>query len=142
MDNKNRLYRLIALIAGGVVLAGAVIFVLLLFASTSEEPEAVFGDDGLTILGQYGETILYSEITDISLEDGITKIGYKRDGASLGEIKRGKFEVEGMGTCRLFIMSETGPFVVFNTKNGYVIINYKDPEKTKQLYEELSRYAG
>lgn len=118
------------------------IFVLLMFASTSEEPDAIAGDDGVTILGQYGETILYNDITDVSLVNSIPKIGYKRDGAGLGEIKKGDFDVEGMGECRLFIMSEAGPFVVISTKKGYVIINYKDAEKTKALYEDLYRYAG
>jgi hypothetical protein len=137
MQKQKRSYTAISLICGLVILAGVSVFILTMFASTSEEPEAVFGGDGVTFLGQYGQTYLYSEINEVSLEDSVPAIGYKKNGAGLGEIKKGDWEVDGMGTCRLFIMSDTGPYVVINTKSGNVIVNYNDSEKTKALYEDL-----
>ncbi len=137
MQKQKKSYTAISLIAGLVILAGVTVFIFTMFASTSEEPEAVFGGDGVTFLGQYGQTYLYTEINEVSLEDNIPEIGYKKNGAGLGEVKKGDWEADGMGTCRLYIMSDNGPYVVMDTKSGYVIINYSDPEKTKALYEDL-----
>lgn len=64
-------------------------------------------------------------------------IGKKVNGAGLGEFKKGDFEVEGIGTCRLFLHSEDGPFIYIIVSNKYNIINYNDASKTKALHMEL-----
>lgn len=140
MEKQKRSYFVISAVAAIAILAGAAVFVMTLFGATNEEPEAIFGDDGVTIVGQYGETYLYTDILNVTLEQSIPKVGSKSNGAGLGEVKKGDWEVEGLGTCRLFIMSDAGPYVITETKSGYVIINYEDQDKTKALYENLLKY--
>ena len=137
MKEQKRSFNIIAAVAGSLILIGAVIFVVLLFGATKQETEAVIDDQTLQITGQYGTSYLLSEIDDIHLSDTIPEIGRKVNGAGLGDTKKGDFEVDGLGTCRLFIHSANGPYLLFNTNSGYVIMNFEDTQKTEALFAEL-----
>ena len=128
---------LIAVIACIAILAGVVILIVSLFNSTKKEPEAIISNGSLEITGQYGKTYVLSDITEVSLYDTMPTTVSKKNGAGLGEIKKGDYEVEDLGLCRLFVMSAQGPFLVINTKEGHVIIGFSDADKTRVLYEEL-----
>jgi hypothetical protein len=63
----------------------------------------------------------------------------KTNGAWLDESKKGYFELEGMGKCLLFSLSDEGPFVYLNVNGQYIIINYAEKSKTEQLYNDLTQ---
>jgi hypothetical protein len=137
MDDKKRLISVIGAIFALIIVAGVVIFVISLSGSTNEETQAVIGADSIEFTGMYGATYGFSDIAEIKLEDAMPAAGYKYDGSGLGEVKKGDWEVEGLGRCRLFVMSKTGPFIIMRTAGGYVIINFKGSEKTRELYQSL-----
>lgn len=130
-------YKIIVAVFTVVLIAAAAVFLVYLFSSTNEETTAVFGEDSVEFTGMYGKTYAYADIKGVSLDESIPAVGRKTDGAGLGDVKKGDWEVEGMGKCRLYVMSG-GPYVVMDTSGGYVIISFKDPEKTKALYESLN----
>lgn len=137
MNTKKPLFLGIAIAAVLIIVAGAAIFLTNLSNSTNEEATAVISADSVEFTGMYGATYEFSDILEISLDDTIPAAGYKYDGSGLGEVKKGDWEVEGLGRCRLFVMSKNGPFVVMRTTDRYVIVNFKDSEKTKELYNNL-----
>ncbi len=49
------------------------------------------------------------------------------------------YEVEGLGTCRLFVHSEKSPFIYLLVDGKYTIINFEDSAKTMAIYEELKK---
>jgi hypothetical protein len=129
---------MISLILGGVIVIGVAIFLILLFKSTTKETQITLSDNSLVIDGMYGDTFNYSDITSVELKDTIPVIKLKTNGAWLGESKKGYFDLEGMGKCLLFSLSDSGPFVYINADGQYIIINYEDKSKTEQLYKDLS----
>jgi hypothetical protein len=141
-DNKKRTSRIVGIVLALVLLGASAVFVITLFSATNEEPKALFGENNVEFTGQYGMTYVNSDIESISLEDSIPATGKKLDGAGIGEVKKGDWDVGDWGKCRLFVMSKGAPFVVMKTKSGYVIINYKDPDKTKALYGDLLAWLG
>lgn len=130
---------IIQLILALIIVGGVAIIVMSLFQGTKKEVQVVVTDSKIEIKGQYGTDIDIKDIQDIKLVDTIPTIGKKVNGAGLGEFKKGDFDVEGLGTCRLFLHSEEGPFICIITDKKYTIINFKDASKTASVHEELKK---
>jgi Ca2+/Na+ antiporter len=128
-----------SMIIGLISLLGAAIFLFVLVNGTKKETEVIIQGNQIVFKGQYGVTDNLKEITDIQLKDDIPAIGMKVNGAGLGEIMKGDFKVEGLGTCRLFVHSEKGPFIYMLVGGKYTIINFIDSAKTMAIYEELKK---
>lgn len=120
-----------------IIISGVVILVMFLFQRTKSEAEVRITENQIEIRGQYGTTINIEDITDILLVETIPSIGKKVNGAGLGEFKKGDFDVEGIGVCRLFLHSKEGPFIYIIVNGNYIIINYKDTSKTASIFKEL-----
>lgn len=101
------------------------------------EPKVVIESDKIIISGQYKRSIDNSDIKEISLVDNIPKILSKINGFDFGYILRGSFDLEEIGPTNLYIQENQSPFIFITTDDRTFIINYKDPEKTKALYEEI-----
>ena len=142
MENQNRRFSAAAVIIGILILAGAIVFVFLLMQGTKTEADVVFQDNTIEITGQYGRVYNISDISKVQLADSIPAVGRKVDGAGLGDIKKGFFEVESLGKCRLFIQAAGGPYILMTTSEGNVILNFKDTERTKSVYKTLTEKTG
>ncbi|WP_010234149.1 hypothetical protein [Clostridium arbusti] len=78
-------------------------------------------------------------ITDVYLKDTIPKFN-KINGVDMGNINRGKFNVQGLGEGFLFLESSKGPYLYIIMGKDFVIINDKDEQKIKHFYTELLKY--
>lgn len=125
---------LIAVLAfAGIVLitvAGLMIY-------SHRSPVVEIKPEGIVISGIYGAAIPRKEITGIDLKTEIPGVLSKNNGFNCGDIRKGHFTLEGMGRGRLYLESSRGPFVYIFTEESYLIINYKDPIRTKELYQTL-----
>ncbi len=130
----------LALILGALAVIGLVVFISILLSSLP--PEAQVEGGYLKIGGAYGLNLPLSEIKEISLENKMPPVLNKVNGFDAGPVKKGAFNVEGLGKGRLLIHSPQGPFIFIFTSDSFVIINFKDPERTGRLYEELSSVLG
>ena len=137
MTDKKNNNSLFAVIFAVVVIAAAAIFVVTLMKGTKEEAEIMITDGVLEITGQYGVSSSLEDIEEVRLQEEIPEIGRKVNGAGLGSIRKGDYEVEGMGTCRLFLHAESGPYLYIKTEGKYLIVNYADAQKTEDAYERL-----
>lgn len=124
-------------VLGIAIFLGSVLFVVFLMNGTKQESEVLIYENTVEIKGQFGTVIDTDDITDVRLVDTIPAVSYKVNGAGLGEIKKGDFKVEGLGTCKLYIHSGSGPFIMLSLKNQYIIINFVDLNKTESLYGDL-----
>lgn len=123
---------------------GFIIPLLLLFVGVPiiiyfgfAEPKIVLEDRQLTISGMYG---LHASVDNIELRESIPKILVKTNGYSLGHTMKGNFKLEEFGKCSLFIMSETGPYVVIKTSDlRTIIISSRTRKTTEELYNNLIR---
>lgn len=120
-----------------ITLACTALFVLFLFNRTTSDAEVWVVENKILIKGQYGVTYRIADVTDLQLAETMPAVLKKVDGAWLKQAKKGDFDIEGMGVCRLFVQSDKGPFIYLKVKDKYTIINFNDATKTKNIYAEL-----
>jgi hypothetical protein len=106
------------------------------FYAGTRAPDATISGDTLSISGLYSTTLGRRDVVRIALEDRVT-IGRKLQGFDGGHYRRGYFDVEGLGQCRVFVSRDATPFLVIHTKTQPVIINFDDPARTRALYNDL-----
>ena len=128
-----------SIILGSIILIGSLIFVIVLFKSISKETPIVICDDYFEVDGMYGAKFNYDDITLMELRDTLPEVNNKVNGADLLEIKKGYFNVDGLGECRLYVLTNKGPFLFLMIHEKYVIINYSEKDKTEQLFNNLSK---
>ncbi len=58
----------------------------------------------------------------------------------MGSHLRGHFRLERIGNGQLFIERNTPPYIIVRTRRDFVIVNFKEPERTRELYDVLARY--
>ena len=87
--------------------------------------------------GIYSASIPRDKIQEIGLKDTIPKVLNKTNGFNLGYILRGNFNLKELGVSKVYIHENKSPYIVIKTEGKYYIINYKDPNKTIELYEKI-----
>lgn len=131
--NRNTLAIVLGL--GIVLIAGALVFTMM--RGTNKETEVSVHNGAITFAGQYDASYSLNDLVDVRLQDSIPEVTYKVNGASIGEVKKGDFKVEGLGTCRLYVHTSSGPYLILQFKTATVIVNFKDAQKTQALYQSL-----
>lgn len=110
-------------------------------ALTSREPQFILEANQMLISGSYGLLINYYDIDQIELKPTLPDIGIKNNGLDLGPILKGHFDVKGLGPSLLFLRSYQGPvIIIFRTGRQPVLINFTDPQKTIDLYNQLQAH--
>ena len=137
IDYSNRSYNLLAFVLGALILAGVICFIYFLGQSTSKATEVVLSDTTVEIRGMFGTSIEYRKIDSIELKDNLPEIGRKNNGSAIGEAHKGNFTVDGLGECKLYILSSKGPYLYIKVEGKYIIMNYKDKLTTEKLYDDL-----
>lgn len=127
------------------ILWGAALFVLViigLVAWSSLPSNFILEENQLRISGNYGISLNYSAIESIQLKEELPPLVSKTNGLDMGSIRKGYFQVEGMGEVLLFLGSmDVSPYLVIKTKDHpeTVIINFDSPSETERLYEQLNQ---
>ena len=126
--------------AGAVVGALALLFAAWTFYSGLQAPATSVTADAFSASnGFYRSTIPLASIRIATLETVLPRIGMKTNGFGAGETLRGNFVLDDWGVSRLYINRDSPPFIVIRTvQDSYVVVNFKDPERTRALYSELT----
>ncbi len=103
----------------------------------NRESTVEFAADQVKIRGIYSTQIDLGQVTDIRLEDSIPAIKSRTNGYAFGDTLKGNFLLQDLGKGKLYIHSRKGPFLYVMTNQSYVIMNYRDPNQTRELYERL-----
>ncbi|KAF1084292.1 hypothetical protein SPSYN_02068 [Sporotomaculum syntrophicum] len=131
-NNKTKTIVALAISLLVLVIASVVIF------TGARAPEITVGENSLKISGMYGTELSRDEIKDVQLLNQIPPVKLKTNGFNFGETLKGNLKLEELGTGKLFTGSSKGPFIYIKTKESYIIINFKDPEQTRRLYDRLN----
>jgi hypothetical protein len=129
------------LLAVGIA-AVTIAFAGWVFTTGSKPPDVSVSPTGFTVHGGglYTADVPFSSVQEISLQDTIPRVIRKRNGFNAGNTLRGSFTLDVLGDGRIFINLGVPPYVVVKTADSYVIMNFKNPQQTRTLYEELRRY--
>jgi hypothetical protein len=123
------------LVVGLVVLAA----VGVLFWFQMQPPTVTVRPDGFRVDSPfYGTDFAAEAITSISLEPTLPRVLARTNGFAAAGILRGHFTVEGLGNGLLFVDSGVAPFILVRLREGFVIVNLPEPERTRALYDEMA----
>ncbi|MEQ9219838.1 MAG: DUF3784 domain-containing protein [Cyclobacteriaceae bacterium] len=134
MKKVNRSMSKTGMIIGVVVISVSAVGITILMLSGTRSPQFEVTGNQLNISGMYGLDV---EVNSVKLLEKIPPIKMKTNGFSLGENKRGNFNLEEFGQCKLFIESMAGPFIYIETNDKPIIISTQSRAKTEELLTEL-----
>lgn len=103
-----------------------------------QDPKVELTAKAIEVSGLFGTNQPINEIKAITLLDSIPKVLIKNSGSGLGTVLKGKFTLENFGMGSIYATVDAPPFVYIKTAKGFIIINYRDSNKTKDLYKALS----
>jgi hypothetical protein len=126
-------------IVAAVIAVAALAFAAAVVYLGFQPPVVALTSDAFEVSGgMYFNTVLYSVMRSATLDDTIPRIRLKTNGFAAGNTLRGSFNVEGWGNGRLYINRDVPPFVVIRTGNTFVVVNFKEPQRTRDLYADLT----
>jgi hypothetical protein len=124
----------LVLLAVGVVLVGA------LFYFQMRPPRVTVASTGLQIETPfYGASVPAADIVAVSLEVRLPRVLRKTNGFGGAGTLRGWFRLEELGEGRLYVDEGFAPYVLVRLRQGYVVVNLREPERTQALYDEMAR---
>ena len=134
-------------IGTGVVVALLVGVALVgwIFWSQIQPPTVTVGAAGFEVDTLfYGRSFAAADITSVTLEDALPRVLWRSNGFAGAGTLRGRFRVEGLGDGYLYVEEGMAPFLVVRLRQGFVILNFREPERTRALFEEMTRawHAG
>jgi len=120
------------------VLGFVVLFVagLLYYGTTPAKIE--INGESIHISGMYGIELTGIDIHEITMREKLPSIIIRTNGFSFGSSNKGNFKLEEYGKCKLFLQSESGPYLVIIKKNGEkIILNRKNKTETERVFESI-----
>ncbi|HHU49968.1 MAG: hypothetical protein ACOYEH_02395 [Caldicoprobacterales bacterium] len=120
-----------------------VIALAILFFIGTRPPQVEVTENYVKISGMYGVELPTKDIQTLELRDTMPKIQARTNGMDLfGFARRGIYQLEGLGRTRLISFSYGGPFIFMYTGNEWIIINFKNPADTEDLFYKLEQAAA
>ena len=122
-----------------VIFIGGIIVLVTSFLIMSARPTQVdITDNEIKFTGLYGMTVDKEKISEVKLISSLPRIKLRTNGLGLGNIMKGEFLLDDLGSCRLFVNVPGSPYLFIQTDNGKkIIFNSKDAQYTKSIFEEL-----
>lgn len=82
-----------------------------------------------------------ADIKQMELVDSVPS-GIKTNGEATEKQARGHFRLKELGNARLYIFKNNPPYIRIKLNDVYIFYNEKDPQQTKQLFEQLQKQVG
>jgi hypothetical protein len=126
----------------GYYISAIIIFLVLFFPAIlmiygSREPGVIVKQDEFTIKGMYGLSVKYSSISSVDTVTYLPKIRLRTNGFALASILKGNFTLSDNSRVKLFIRKGVSPYIHIETADNVIYFNFKDPGKTRNLYNDL-----
>jgi hypothetical protein len=138
----ERLARPRARLGTGVVvtLLAGIALVGWIFWSQMQPPTVTVGAAGFEVDTLfYGRSVPATDIVGIVLEKDLPRVLWRTSGFAGAGTRRGRFEVEGLGEGHLYVEDGFPPYLVVRLRQGFVIVNFREPERTAALFEAMAR---
>jgi hypothetical protein len=121
-----------------VLLVGSAL-VGVLFWSQIRPARVSVGTEGIRVDTLfYGADVASADITSVSLETRLPRVLEKTNGFDGAGTLRGRFRLEDLGEGRLYVEEGFAPFVLVRLRQGFLVVNFREPEKTRALYDQMA----
>jgi len=88
--------------------------------------------------GLHGAEVALADIESVALVDELPRIVRRTNGFSSGAVLRGNFTLDQWGGGKLFINRNSPPYLVVRAGDTFVVVNFQDAARTRELYERLT----
>jgi len=140
LDGRVLMGRHIVGIAAGAL---ALVFVGWMFYVGFQPPAVAVGDTQFTVSnGLYRNTVPYDTIRSVTIESALPRIGLKTNGFAARNTLRGSFRVDKWGASRLYVNLDAPPFVVVQSGDSHLAVNFSDPAQTRKLYADIRTHMN
>ena len=114
-------------------------FIILLSFLLRYIPPVTLNNNVIEMSGKYGGSFNISDMQSIDTVSVIPKQMYRKGGANGPKIHYGNFEVQNeKGRAKLRIYRNKPPYIKIRMNdNSLFLLNFKEPEKTVEFYDEL-----
>lgn len=117
------------------------LFFLLFFlflGIASHESSVEIEHEKITLSGLYGESLRTDQLSQVFLADTLPHLGMRMNGVSLGKIQKGYFYSNSLDqNVKIMLHSDSPPYLYLITPTHYLILNFKDKNKTLGIYKRL-----
>lgn len=127
--------RKLAVVLGGMLVVFLAVGLLMYFSSRPTQVTIL--EEGLGVQGMYGEVYSWDSIQEVFLLEKLPRIEARTNGSAVGSHLKGHFRTTEYGPVKLFVDSETPPFVYLKSGEKVVIFNLADAEETRVIYEAI-----
>ena len=122
------------------VALGSLVFVGGLFWTQMRPPTVRVTAAGLEIRSlAYRARLASADVKSVTLEPALPRILARTNGFAGAGSLRGHFRLEGLGDGLLFVEQGHPPYLQLTLDHGFVIVNFREAEKTRALFDELAR---
>jgi hypothetical protein len=83
-----------------------------------------------------------ADIESVTLVDNVPRIMRRTNGFSSGGLLRGNFLLEEWGRGKLFINRNSPPYLVVRARDTFVVVNFEEAARTRELYQRLTALTG
>lgn len=115
----------------------ALLFVIGLTYAGTRQTQVTYLDHGLQVHGLYGKTYPWVSIEKAKVLNELPKVLSRTGGAAFGPHLKGRYNLEGFGQTTLYVDLRQPPFLLLETEDGPVILNFVSDTKTRQAYEYI-----
>ncbi len=133
----ERRLRRSATIAGVATAAVAAVVAVLLYAQSRPPVTSVTGQEFSVASGLYAARVPLAQIVSLTLEPELPRVLRRTNGFAMGATLRGHFRLERLGGGQLFVRRDRPPFILVRTRDSFVAVNFREPERTLDLYAAL-----
>ena len=92
--------------------------------------------------GLHGADLALADIESVTLVDNVPRIMRRTNGFSSGGLLRGNFLLEEWGRGKLFINRNSPPYLVVRARDTFVVVNFEEAARTRELYQRLTALTG
>ena len=100
----------------------------------------MFVEDGALVVQTRGREVYpIAAMSSVSLEARMPEVLGKDEGLARGGRLSGRFTLRGLGSARVVVNTAVPPYLLIRTADGFLLLNFPEPARTRALYEQLLR---
>ena len=99
--------------------------------------EVVFTDITFQVTGYYGNIYSLDKVQSVELKEEPPTVTEQISGIVQDDFKRGDFETEEYGKCRMYILKDEGPYIYIYMDNLLIVMDQWESEEAYTVYNEF-----
>lgn len=122
-----------------VLVVAFVVFIGTMMARDSKAAKFEITEDALSIQCSFGVDVPLSEIENLSTTDTLPAVGTKTNGAGIGSMQKGQYNLKDGRKARLYLDKTQPLFITFTQGDTVFFLNTDTQEDSQALFEQLQK---